>query len=328
MPEPDRASVLRELFSACIREHLERAPLLVKAKHTFLDAVSEKFLGDCTPKALTRGCPTCQNETTWRLVGGGMDGILPPGGIPESGATFHLRYGCSDCSREEVNYWLNLVTMAKPAKRSELHLSFSEMRGLVLTGDFVEAEVPGVGTIEIRKLGQMPPWAFPVPKRVSKALGESSMLFSRALACFAQGYGIAAAAYLRRIVEDKTQVILHLVKDAAELAQDAEAIANIKEALLAHTASDRLRIAAQRLPARVKIGGRNPLDVMYGLFSAPLHGASDEEAMEIATELLQVFDFLFEVVQEGIDRERQYAERMKAAASRLDGLRRERKSDQ
>src|SRR5262249_31160576 len=56
--------------------------------------------------------------------------------------------------------------------------------------------------IEVMKLGEYPPFGAPIAKRVSKLLTEEDLeLYRKGARAEAQGLGIGAATYFRRIVE-------------------------------------------------------------------------------------------------------------------------------
>ena len=63
------------------------------------------------------------------------------------------------------------------------------------------------------KVGQIPELRETIDPRLKKALGDSSALYRKAVRSRSFGFGIGAVSYLRRIVEDKTDVLVDLLKD-------------------------------------------------------------------------------------------------------------------
>ncbi len=160
-------------------------------------------------------------------------------------------------------------------------------------------------------------WTVRVPKRVEKAFGDKIALLQRGIHCLQEGYGIGAAAYRRRLVEDEARAIVELVRDAAVQDGDAEAARNAEEALKQDSAAQRLEIAAKRVPATLLVDGRNPLEVLYGNLSGPLHSETEEEAVAVATMLIGTLMFLFENLKQRIDEKKTIADTMRSASQRL-----------
>jgi hypothetical protein len=65
----------------------------------------------------------------------------------------------------------------------------------------------------ITKVGQYPSWDISGDEEIERLLGEHRDYFRRGLICEAQGYGIAAFAYYRRIVEETIDLLLQQISD-------------------------------------------------------------------------------------------------------------------
>jgi hypothetical protein len=135
----------------------------------------------------------------------------------------------------------------------------------------------------IAKVGQSPPWSITPPKNVASTLGTHLEDYKKGLVCESQGYGIGAFAYFRRIVEN---VIAGLLRQVEELiAEDGErekyhsALENLKDS---HSAEGRIQAVKDMLPASLRRGGINPLDIIYSALSSGLHAETDEACLDQA----------------------------------------------
>ncbi len=237
---------------------LESEPLYRRSE-LFLPAGNLSSPGEALPDAITQPCTTCQHQptTTWtRVVTKGDDG-------------WTFRYQCAQCRRNVVTFFLSFVTERHP-------------------------QFPHVQSFTVRKIGQWPPWYTGVPREVEKALDEGELeLYRKGATSIAESYGIGALAYFRRAIEDAVPGLLDLVEEAARLEQNDDVIAAVARARESRRADEKLKLAADALPASLRIGGVNPLARLFDRYSAALHTASDSECLETAKELKRAFDFVF-----------------------------------
>jgi hypothetical protein len=278
-------------FREKVRAFIETATLYSPEQFEFPgdDGITQsQLIGQTLPNAITYPCNTCKAEecTTWALK------KIDPWAV----------YECVLCKKDNVAIWLT-------------YERFNEKE----TANGIEAVIR---KIRLTKMGQRPQWSMPVSKRMRKTLGDSLPLFQKALACMAEGLGIGAAAYLRRLIEEKTAALLDLVEHTSKLENDERTLKNLAEARLARDATERLRIAAQQLPSILRPGDQNPLRIFYSSMSGPLHSESEESALELAHMLLDSLVFLFENLEAQLEAAEQFRENMKAAGERLGKLKR------
>ena len=140
----------------------------------------------------------------------------------------------------------------------------------------------------VMKVGQFPAWEIVPDKSVSSFLNEHRELISKGMICESQSFGVGAYAYYRRIVEG---IIDDLLDGISEFANDDE-----KDKLLkakdAHRASDKIMVAKEALPMSLKVGGHNPLGLMYGHLSEGIHSLSDDDCQKNAQVLRGALFFL------------------------------------
>jgi len=101
-----------------------------------------------------------------------------------------------------------------------------------------------------------------VPHSIENRLGHSAGFYKKALTCRNEGYGLAAVAYYRRVVEDKTNELIDIVADAAAaFSVSSEEVTALRGAKAAGTFEEKLKIAAQVIPGVLKPDGANPFQL-------------------------------------------------------------------
>ena len=131
-------------------------------------------------------------------------------------------------------------------------------------------------------------------------------------------HGIGALAYFRRVIENKVNLLLDLVADAAKLAGVDEAgLQELERVKATHQVDRKIEIASKLLPAHLKPpGSPDPLDRLYKSYSSGLHGESDEKCLDIFKEGRFVFEYLFRTLTVGNEEAGEYIKRLSAEPSR------------
>lgn len=134
--------------------------------------------------------------------------------VPTVGAFKLLRYKCVNCEKDSV-YYLIVMVESGPSM----------------------------------KVGQFPMQSARVPNSIAKRLGDSAPLYRKALTCRNEGYGLAAVAYFRRVVEDKTNELIDVVADAAEAhSVPSSDVVKIRLAKNEKAYEEKLQVAAHAIP--------------------------------------------------------------------------------
>ena len=134
-----------------------------------------------------------------------------------------------------------------------------------------------------------------VPRTVEKRLGASADFYRKALTSRNEGYGLAAVAYFRRVVEDKTNELIDVVADAAAtFGVPSTDVEKIRAAKNEKAYEDKLKIAARAIPEVLKPDGANPFQAMYDILSVGIHTQSEDECLQIADDTREIFDYLFD----------------------------------
>jgi hypothetical protein len=172
------------------------------------------------------------------------------------------------------------------------------------------------------KIGQFPAPSAKIPNQIESRLGASAIFYRRALTSRNQGYGLGAVAYLRRVIENKTNELIDVVIESAQsMGVPIADVEKIRSAKSEKIYEDKIRIAVQALPDAMKPGGVNPLQTLYDLLSIGLHTQSDEECVQIADEIREVFDYLFDRLRAEIDDRQRFVAKIQQIAGSRTGKR-------
>ncbi|HEY3243845.1 MAG TPA: hypothetical protein VGM03_10890 [Phycisphaerae bacterium] len=101
------------------------------------------------------------------------------------------------------------------------------------------------------------------------------------------------ARLLLGLVEDASVRLIDLFAERAAADGDEKAAKAIQAAKEAPHMEDRLRAAADALPADLRPGGVNPLSVLYDHYSRGIHGLSDDDCLEVAQQLDFALEYIF-----------------------------------
>lgn len=146
------------------------------------------------------------------------------------------------------------------------------------------------------KVGQYPELEERVPGTLKGALDEDDLkLYRNALRMRNFNLGVAAVAYMRRVIENKMNDMLEILHEAA-IAHNAqgEVVAHHKEMMEERRFSTKIEYAGTLLPASLRPSGKpNPMAVLHDLASDGLHAKSDEECVDIFDACRRTFEYVF-----------------------------------
>lgn len=147
--------------------------------------------------------------------------------------------------------------------------------------------------IRAQKVGERPRKALNRDQVLQKFFAADADNFEKAVVCLANGYGIGAFAYLRRIIERNIGSLLDLLLDDAQAVGGAdEIVAAIGELRKESPMSEKIDIANKAVPAYLRPDGVNPLGCMYKTLSEGVHSLSDEECLEKAKDLQECIRYM------------------------------------
>lgn len=197
-----------------------------------------------------------------------------------------LRFQCALCLGDDVAFALKVHVISPPDR----HAGIGGLLNRVVTAFRVE------------KVGQDPGRSIAPQHELKKLLPQEELdLLKKALISIEHGFGVGALAYMRRVIEDSTALLLDMLRQSAELDSDQASVDKIDAASKAFSATDRLKLAANVLPAYLRPGGLNPLDQLYRLFSEGIHSGPDDEALANAKAARQMFELVMLRVRQHIE---------------------------
>jgi hypothetical protein len=146
------------------------------------------------------------------------------------------------------------------------------------------------------KVGQYPELEERVPEKLVEALDREDLkLYQNSLRLRNFNLGVAAVAYMRRIVENRMNDMLEILHEAA-IAHDAPAdlIAKHEEMKQERRFNVKVDYAGTLLPRSLRPEGKpNPIAILHELASDGLHAKSDEECVDIFDSCRRTFEYLF-----------------------------------
>jgi hypothetical protein len=146
------------------------------------------------------------------------------------------------------------------------------------------------------KVGQYPELEERVPDQLTQSLDEDDLkLYKNALRMRNFNLGVAAVAYMRRVIENRMNDMLEILHEAAITHNaPAELIARHKEMKEERRFSVKVDYAGELLPASLRPSGKpNPMAVLHELASDGLHAKSDEQCVDIFDACRRTFEYVF-----------------------------------
>lgn len=196
-------------------------------------------------------------------------------------ADFNLLYYCKNCNNSKKSYALRV----------------SEENGFY----------------KIVKYGELPMFGPVTPPKLISMIGAERETFLKGRRCEAQGLGIAAFIYYRRVVENQKEKILSEIGKVLEkTGEDPAVVELLKRASRESQFKKALEMAKPAIPKSLEIDGHNPLGLLYQALSEGVHSKSDEECLEIAGSVRLILADLCERIAQAL---REEADLKKAISS-------------
>jgi hypothetical protein len=208
------------------------------------------------PKFLSLYCEPCQKDTFWETQ-------------VESHITYKKgftakEYTCRNCGAAAIRYYFYWNT--------------------------------GKETSSFFKVGQYPELEERVSKKLEGGLKtEDLKMYKTALRLRNFNLGIAAVAYMRRIVEDRMNDMLEILYKAAVTHNaPAEILARHEDIKNDKRFSVKVDYAGDLLPSNLRPAGQpNPIAILHELASEALHSKTDEQCIDIFDECRNTFEYVF-----------------------------------
>jgi hypothetical protein len=145
------------------------------------------------------------------------------------------------------------------------------------------------------KFGEWPPFGPPVPARVIALVGLDRDLFLQGRRAENHSLGMGAFAYYRRVVENqKNRLLEEIIKVSERVGVEPEVIATLRGAMTEQQFAKAVEQVKDAIPESLKIKGHNPLSLLHKALSQNLHERTDQECLDLATDIRVVLTELAE----------------------------------
>jgi hypothetical protein len=221
-------------------------------------------------------CVTCKGERTFRRDGEhhSLSGKSPH--------QFFLTFTCSDCKEQHKTYALRVQ------------------------------ELDDANAALMFKFGERPSFGTAVPNAVLRLFGSDADLFRKGQECEKLGFGIAAFAYYRRVVEShKNEIFDWLISAAKKLGAEQDMIDELTRLKADIQFSKALGKIRAGIPAELLIQGQNPLLPLHGALSVGIHNETDEDCLKAAQAVRVVLVKMAEKIASIREEDAQLAEALK-----------------
>ena len=197
--------------------------------------------------------------------------------------------------------------------------NFTKTFALVTALKSVKTEGRESKVAEVMKLGEFPPFGAPISARIQKLLDRKDLeLYRKGSRSEAQGLGIGATTYFRRIVESRWKLLVRELRSAAARLGYAD-LALFDEALRERQFSTAVATLKDAIPDKLLIlDGENPLTLLYSPLSVQLHSLTDEQCLQQAADIRIVLTALLENIADVLKDQGE----LQSAANRLKQIRR------
>jgi hypothetical protein len=274
-------------LSASIRQVIVASPLY--RTHTFGDGFvsveGSQFVQSYVvrlPKTIRNGCTRCGHVQPWDIEEPDEGKAYLNSETKPYTAFTAVTFKCRACSLHQ-RYWLFLTWKTNAQEGS------------------------------LTKVGQYPALELEPPKVVAAGMDSTDLaLYRRALTCRNSNFGIAAVAYMRRIVENRTNFLIELIATRLkEEDPDSPLLSEVDQVKADRRFSEKIEFAANLLPKSVRLGGQNPISQLHSLTSEALHGLTDDESIDVFDRCQLAFEHVIKRLRQDEDEDQSYKEALK-----------------
>jgi hypothetical protein len=153
-----------------------------------------------------------------------------------------------------------------------------------------------LGVSVFYKVGQYPELEERVSETLAKALGADDLkAYQNALRLRNFNLGIAAVAYMRRVVENRLNDLLEVLHEAATVhGAPAKLLARHQAMMKEKRFTAKVDYAGNLLPKNLRPEGKpNPMAILHELASDGLHAKTDEECVDIFDACRETFEYVY-----------------------------------
>ncbi len=189
------------------------------------------------------------------------------------------KYICRHC-RTSIKTYAVLIRAVRPESVAALMLSES--------------------VLSMSKIGELPTFGVPAPQVLKGFLKDDAELFEKGRKSEAEGLGIGAFTYYRRIVDNQKAHLIGAVRSVAQMdgGSNPALVAALADAEAADGFTRAYEALKGHMPASLRISGHDPLQLLYDQTSHGLHNLSDAECLARAATIREVMSAMAARVQE------------------------------
>jgi hypothetical protein len=171
--------------------------------------------------------------------------------------------------------------------------------------------------LQFFKFGEDPSFGPPTPEKVLKLFGSEREYFFKGRRAESQGLGIAAFAYYRRVIEAKRNALFdEVIRVSETLHAPADMIADLKQAKTETQFTKAIEAIKHGIPNVLFINGVNPLTLLHDVLSDGLHGRTDEECLQDATNIRIVLTEFVEKLSQALKDDAELSNAVSAMVNR------------
>ncbi|WP_210170417.1 hypothetical protein [Methylobacterium sp. Leaf456] len=145
---------------------------------------------------------------------------------------------------------------------------------------------------QITKVGQHPAWTIDSDENIEQMLGSHKNYLRRGQICESQGYGIAAFAYYRRIIEEVIDGLLDRIPALLSDQEKEQYQAALERTKTTRVAAEKIELVKDLMPPILRPNNMNPLKALHEALSEGLHSQSEEQCLELSEVIRGALVFL------------------------------------
>jgi hypothetical protein len=139
---------------------------------------------------------------------------------------------------------------------------------------------------QMSKTAEFPQVGEPLPEKLLDLADYDRELLIQGYKAELEGFGIGAAAYYRRIVEDRKEALIVAAKSVAQkMNASSDTLALFDRAKDMPSFDNAIKLIKDAVPTDLFIEGKNPLTLLHHFTSMQLHDMTDTECLEVAESL-------------------------------------------
>ena len=197
---------------------------------------------------------------------------------------FYLTYRCSNCQKTEKTFSLAAKVIDDGEEKGECY-----------------------------KFGELPAYGPPIPPKLMKLIGPDRDEFLKGRRCENQGLGVGSSIYYRRVVENqKDRILGEIIKVANKIGTSKTNIEILEKAIEETQFTKALDMSKGAIPESLLINGHSPIKLLHSALSEGVHALTDEQCLEMASNVRVVLGELSERLAQALKDE---AELTKALSS-------------